>query len=289
MRSLVTTTISNDAGFFRYLQEIRNIPSLALEEEYDLAKRLTEHKDVAAAHKLVTSHLKLVTKIAYNFRGYKLPMMDLVSEGNIGLMHAVKKFDPSLGFRLSTYATWWIKASIQEYILKSWSLVKMGTTAAQKKLFFNLGKIKRKLQQLNNGLSNKQSVTAIANELQVGEKEVIEMQSRMQSMDMSLNSPVVEGQDGDFIDLLPENRANQEVVLGNVQEMDYKKKLLKSAMDNLSERERNILSERHLKEDPATLEDLSQAHNISRERVRQIESRALEKITQFIQGNAVFA
>jgi RNA polymerase sigma-32 factor len=278
MTSLSLPVISHESGFLKYLQEIKKFPSLEPDEEYMLAKRFTEHMDVSAAHKLVTSHLKLVAKIATSFRGYNLPLMELVSEGNIGLMQAVKRFNPDLGFRLSTYAVWWIKAAIQEYILKSWSLVKIGTTAAQKKLFFNLGKIKRKLKNLEAGLTHEQSVSRIATELNVSEKEVSEMNSRMGAMDLSLNSPITDESGSELIELLPETRANQEVVMGNNQEASNKKKMLYLAMAKLNDRERYILSERHLKEEPSTLEDLSQFYNISRERVRQIEARAFEKL-----------
>jgi RNA polymerase sigma-32 factor len=286
MSDLVLSSVE-EGSFFKYLQEIKHIAFLDQEQEQSLAKRLIEHKDVSAAHKLVTSHLKLVVKIAYSFRGYKLPMMELVSEGNIGLMHAVKKFDPAFGFRLSTYAVWWIKAAIQEYILKSWSLVKMGTTAAQKKLFFNLNKIQKKLHSLHSSLTNEQTNTVIANELQVSEKEVMEMRSRMRYADLSLNAPISDNNESQLLEMIPENRPNQEVILGNTQEANYKKNMLKSAMGLLNDRERSILVDRHLKEEPETLETLSKLHKISRERVRQIESRALEKITQYVQDHNV--
>ncbi len=286
MSDLVLSSVE-EGSFFKYLQEIKHIPFLDQEQEQNLAKRLIEHKDVAAAHKLVTSHLKLVVKIAYSFKGYKLPMMELISEGNIGLMHAVKKFDPSFGFRLSTYAIWWIKAAIQEYILRSWSLVKMGTTAAQKKLFFNLNKIQKKIQSLHSTFTNEQTNIAIANELQVSQKEVVEMRSRMRYADLSLNAPISDDSQAQLLEIIPENRPNQEVTLGNTQEATYKKNILKSAMSFLNDRERSILSDRHLKEEPETLETLSKMHKISRERVRQIESRALEKLTKYVQDHAV--
>jgi RNA polymerase sigma-32 factor len=283
MNSLNLPILSHESGFFKYLQEIKRFPSLEPDEEYMLAKRFAEHFDVNAAHKLVTSHLKLVAKIATSFRGYNMPMMELVSEGNIGLMQAVKKFNPELGYRLSTYAVWWIKAAIQEYILKSWSLVKIGTTAAQKKLFFNLGKIKRKLKNLDANVTNEHAVSSIANELNVSEKEVNEMNGRMLGMDLSLNQSIDNDMGSELIELLPETRANQEASMASNQESSRKKKMLYLAMEKLNEREKYILSERHLKEDPATLEDLSQHFNISRERVRQIESRVFEKLRADIQ------
>jgi RNA polymerase sigma-32 factor len=270
--------LSNEAGFARYLQEIRQFPSLEAEEEYMLAKRYHEHEDISAAHKLVTSHLKLVPKIAMAFRGYGLPLVELVSEGNLGLMQAVKKFNPELGYRLATYAMWWIKASIQEYVLKSWSLVKIGTTAAQRKLFFNLRKLKRRLLNVESRDISDEEVNNIATQLNVSAQDVVEMNSRMAGGDFSLNNPVAIDSEEEAIDLLPETRPNQESSLAEKQEMDRRKALFNNAMLKLNERERFILTERRLKEKPSTLEDLSQLLNISRERVRQIEERIIEKL-----------
>ncbi|MFV9875434.1 MAG: RNA polymerase sigma factor RpoH [Rickettsiales endosymbiont of Dermacentor nuttalli] len=276
--------LNSDAGFFRYLQEIRKIPSLGEEEEYMLAKRFVEYQDISVAHKLVTSHLKLVAKIAMSFRNYGLPMIELVSEGNIGLMQAVKKFNPELGFRLSTYAVWWIKAAIQEYVLRSWSLVKIGTTSAQKKLFFNLNKLKKKIQSIGTKSLDDQEIGLISKELQVSTDEVKEMEKRMSGMDMSLNTLISVDDGGDeLIDLLPETRANQEKMLVNLQESKYQSKLLHNAINRLTDREKHILTERRLKEEPATLEELSQHYNISRERIRQIEARILEKLKDSIE------
>lgn len=277
--------ISPEAGFTRYLQEIKKFPSLTHDEEYTLSQRFIEYKDITAAHQLVTSHLKLVAKIATSFKGYGLPLIELVSEGNIGLMQAVKRFNPELGFRLSTYATWWIKAAIQEYILKSWSLVKIGTTAAQKKLFFNLGKIKKKLLNVDQIEPNDLAFNkAVAIELNVKEKEVSEMNSRMAAMDLSLNSIVSEEGSTELLELVPESRANQEVNLSNNQELSRKKSLFRKAMNKLTKREQVILSERHLQEEPSTLENLSQQYKVSRERIRQIEARALDKLRKEVQA-----
>lgn len=271
-------TINNESGFARYLQEIRKIPLLSADEEFMLAKRFVEHDDLQAAHKMVTSHLKLVAKIAMTFRNYGLPVIELVSEGNIGLMQAVKRFNPDLGFRLSTYAVWWIKASMQEYILKSWSLVKMGTTTAQKKLFFNLGKIKKRLRAVESRDLIHSDYKIIATELNVSEKDVIEMNMRMNGGDYSLNEPVGTETGEEMINMLPELRASQEEVFSQNQETVYKRKLFHQALEVLNDREKNIIMERRLKEEPTTLEQLSQLYNISRERVRQIEARAMEKL-----------
>lgn len=281
--SFALPALSGDATLTRYLQEIKRFPCLEADEEYMLAKRWADYKDLDSAHKLVTSHLRLVAKIAVGFRGYGLPMIELVSEGNIGLMQAVKRFNPELGFRLSTYAIWWIKAAIQEYILRSWSLVKIGTTAAQKKLFFNLRKIKKRLLSVEGRSLSGSDIDTIATELNVSAQEVVEMNQRMSGGDFSLNTPIGEEGEGDLIDMLPEGRNNQEVAMAETEERSQKHALLVSAMEQLSPRERHIVSERWLKEEPATLEDLRQIYNISRERVRQIEARAMEKLQQIMQ------
>ncbi len=244
-----------------------------------LAKRWKEHEDSDAAHQLVTSHLRLVAKIAMGYRGYGLPIGEVVSEGNVGLMQAVKRFEPEKGFRLATYAMWWIRASIQEYILRSWSLVKMGTTAAQKKLFFNLRKVKGQIQAIEEGDLNPENVTTIATRLGVSESEVISMNRRMSGPDNSLNAPLrVDSEGGEWQDWLVDDTADQEMELGDKQEMGLRHEMLKSAMQALNDREKHILTERRLKDNPATLEDLSQEYGISRERVRQIEVRAFEKL-----------
>lgn len=280
MSAMSLPVLSSDVGLARYLQEIAKFPCLEADEEYMLAKRLAEHQDIDAAHKMVTSHLRLVAKIAMGFRGYGLPLVELISEGNIGLMQAVKRFNPELGFRLSTYAIWWIKASIQEYILRSWSLVKIGTTAAQKKLFFNLRKVKKTLASVESKSLSKEDIATIASELNVSELDVVEMNGRMSGGDFSLNDPVGFESDDELIDMLPETRDNQELTMSANQEMTRKKSLFRRALAKLNPRERHIISERRLKEEPATLEDLSQIYNISRERVRQIEARAMEKLQQ---------
>jgi RNA polymerase sigma-32 factor len=260
---------------------------LAPEEEYMLAKRWQEHEDPEAAHRLVTSHLRLVAKIAMGYRGYGLPVSELISEGNVGMMQAVKRFDPDRGFRLATYAMWWIRASIQEYILHSWSLVKMGTTAAQKKLFFNLRKLKGQIQALEEGDLSPEHVKKIAEDLGVPESDVVSMNRRLAAPDHSLNAPLrVEGE-GEWQDWLVDESDSQEQKLGERQELGIRRDLLKKAMDLLNERERDILAERRLKEQPTTLEDLSQKYGISRERVRQIEVRAFEKLQKAIKTAAV--
>lgn len=275
--------LSQEIGFSRYLQEIKRFPMLEGEEEYMLAKRWIEHNDLNAAHRLVTSHLKLVAKIAMSFRGYGLPLMELVAEGNIGLMQAVKRFNPELGYRLSTYAMWWIKATIQEFVLRSWSLVKMGTTAAQKRLFFNLGKIKRRIYHLEARDLQDKDIPLIANQLQVTENEVLEMNQRMRgSGDCSLNDRFSEDGTEEVIDFLPETRANQEIMLLESEEQKKRKQLFVQALEILSEREQDILKQRRLQEVPTTLEDLSQKYGISRERIRQIEVRAFEKLQEWM-------
>lgn len=280
MSRISLPAVSSNTGFTKYLNEIKRFPMLEAEEEYMLAKRWVEHADYAAAQQLITSHLRLVSKIAFTFRGYGLPLMDLVAEGNIGLMQAVKKFDPEKGFRLSTYAMWWIRASIQEYILRSWSLVKVGTSAGQKRLFFNLRKMKKRLQQAERGELTPEQIKTIADELEVSEQDVIDMDQRMSATDQYLSNPVG-GEDsksevGDFI---ADTAESQEEIYAERQDLDRKKSLLRKALAKLNPREQAILQERRISEEPKTLEELSQQYNISRERVRQIESRAMEKLT----------
>ena len=270
----------------RYLSQIRKFPILEAEEEFLLAKNWTEREDTEAAHKLVTSHLRLVAKIAMGYRGYGLPLGDLISEGNVGLMQAVKRFDPDKGFRLSTYAMWWIKASIQEYILRTWSLVKIGTTAAQKKLFFNLRKIKGQLQAIDEGDLSPENVQKISERLNVTETEVVSMNRRLSGPDNSLNAPLAADGDGEWQDWLVDDSANQEEVLGEVEELAGRRKLLANSLTSLNERERYIFVERRLTENPKTLEELSEEYNISRERVRQIEVRAFEKVQKSIKSAA---
>ena len=271
----------------RYLSQIRKFPVLEAEEEFILAKNWTEREDTEAAHKLVTSHLRLVAKIAMGYRGYGLPLGDLISEGNVGLMQAVKRFDPDKGFRLSTYAMWWIKASIQEYILRTWSLVKIGTTAAQKKLFFNLRKIKGQLQAIDEGDLSLENVQKISERLNVSETEVVSMNRRLSGPDNSLNAPLAADGDGEWQDWLVDESANQEEVLGQAEELAGRRKLLANSLTNLNERERYIFVERRLTENPKTLEELSEEYNISRERVRQIEVRAFEKVQKSIKSAAL--
>ena len=269
--------ISGESGLSRYLNEIRKFPMLQPEEEYMLAKRWKEHEDPAAAHRLVTSHLRLVAKIAMGYRGYGLPIGEVVSEGNVGLMQAVKRFEPDKGFRLATYAMWWIRASIQEYILRSWSLVKMGTTASQKKLFFNLRKAKSQISALEEGDLRPDQVEIISTRLGVSKQDVIDMNRRM-SGDASLNAPLREEGEGEWQDWLVDNSASQENLLVDREESDNRHGVLHSALGVLNERERRIFEARRLADDPVTLESLSDEFAISRERVRQIEVRAFEKI-----------
>lgn len=268
-----------DASLNRYLAEIRRFPLLAPEEEYMLAKRWQEHQDPEAATRLVTSHLRLVAKIAMGYRGYGLPVSELIAEGNIGLMQGVKKFEPDRGFRLATYAMWWIKASIQEYILRSWSLVKIGTTAAQKKLFFNLRRLKGKLEAIDDGDLHPDDVKKIARDLGVTEDEVVSMNRRMmKGGDTSLNAPLREDGEGEWQDWLADDSPTQDVMVAEAEEADIRHELLREALLTLNDRERHILTERRLAEEPRTLEELSQEYGISRERVRQIEVRAFEKL-----------
>ena len=271
--------LGGDASLNRYLSEIRKFPLLAPEQEFMLAKAYQQHEDPAAAAQLVSSHLRLVAKIAMGYRGYGLPVSELISEGNIGLMQGVKKFDPDRGFRLATYAMWWIKASMQEFILRSWSLVKIGTTAAQKKLFFNLRRMKSQLQAFEDGDLNQETLTKIATDLGVAEKEVIDMNRRMaMGGDTSLNVPMREDGDGQWQDWLVDNEPLQDERVAEAQEADVRHAMLAEAMDGLNEREKHILMERRLVDEPKTLEELSQRYSVSRERVRQIEVRAFEKL-----------
>ena len=270
-------------GLTRYLAEIRKFPMLTPDEEFMLAKRWTEHGDTAAAHKMVTSHLRLVARIAMGYRGYGLPIGEVISEGNVGLMQAVKRFEPDKGFRLATYAMWWIRASIQEYILRSWSLVKMGTTASQKKLFFNLRKAKNAVQALGDGDLRPDQVTAIATKLSVPEADVISMNQRLAG-DLSVNSPMRnDGEGAEWQDWLVDDKDSQETVLADSEELKRRKTFLRSAMSGLNDREREIFEARRLRDDPATLEELSETHGVSRERIRQIEVRAFEKVQKAVQ------
>ncbi len=287
MPSLSVPSLSGEGSLTRYLQEIRKFPMLEPEEEYMLAKRWKEREDSEAAHRLVTSHLRLVAKIAMGYRGYGLPLSELISEGNVGMMQAVKRFDPDRGFRLATYAMWWIRAAIQEYILHSWSLVKMGTTAAQKKLFFNLRKLKGQLQAVEDGDLSPENLKKIATELDVPEADVISMNRRLASPDHSLNAPLRSDSEGEWQDWLVDETESQETKLGERQELGLRRDLLEKAMTHLNERERHILGERRLKDNPTTLEDLSQQYGISRERVRQIEVRAFEKLQKAIKAAAI--
>jgi RNA polymerase sigma-32 factor len=270
---------SGEAGLNRYLSEIKKFPILSPEEEYMLAKRWTEHQDTDAAAKLVNSHLRLVAKIAMGYRGYGLPVAELISEGNIGLMQGVKKFEPERGFRLATYAMWWIRASIQEFILRSWSLVKMGTTAAQKKLFFNLRRMKSKLDAFEDGDLKPEDLAKIATDLGVSEADVTSMNRRMaMGGDTSLNVSMREDGEGQWQDWLADDAPLQDTVVAEAQEADVRHTMLVDAMDDLNDREKHILIERRLTDDPKTLEELSQVYGVSRERVRQIEVRAFEKL-----------
>ncbi len=273
-------------GLSRYLQEIRKFPMLEPGEEFMLAKRWQEHTDQDAAEKLVTSHLRLVARIAMGYRGYGLPIGEVISEGNVGLMQAVKRFDPDRGFRLATYAMWWIRASIQEYILRSWSLVKMGTTAAQKKLFFNLRRAKSQLQALEEGDLHPDHVKTIARRFGVTENDVVSINRRLGG-DTSLNAPVrADAETGEWQDWLVDDVPTQEDTLGETQELDQRRSYLSSALSSLNDRERRIFEARRLTDNPATLEDLSSEFGVSRERIRQIEVRAFEKVQKAVQGAA---
>jgi RNA polymerase sigma-32 factor len=287
MAQNLPSIVSGEGGLSRYLEEIRRFPMLQPQEEYMLAKRYSEHADTNAAHKLVTSHLRLVAKIAMGYRGYGLPISEVVSEGNVGLMQAVKKFEPERGFRLATYAMWWIKASIQEYILRSWSLVKMGTTANQKRLFFNLRKVKGKIQALDDGDLKPDQIAEIATRLNVSEDEVVSMNRRL-SGDASLNAPIraSEGESGEWQDWLVDDHESQEDMLVEQDELENRRGMLGEALTVLNDRERRIFEARRLSEEPMTLEELSSEFGISRERVRQIEVRAFEKVQDAVKDAA---
>lgn len=287
MSSRTLPTIAGDAGgLSRYLEEIRKFPMLEPGEEYMLAKRWSEHGDSEAAQKMITSHLRLVARIAMGYRGYGLPIGEVISEGNVGLMQAVKRFEPERGFRLATYAMWWIRASIQEYILRSWSLVKMGTTAAQKKLFFNLRRAKSQLQQLDDGDLKPEHVKTIAKRLGVPEDDVVSMNRRLGG-DSSLNAPVRADQEsGEWQDWLVDDQPTQEERLAESEELDQRRGFLANALATLNDRERRIFEARRLTDEPVTLEDLSAEFGVSRERIRQIEVRAFEKVQKAVQGSA---
>jgi RNA polymerase sigma-32 factor len=280
--------IAGESGLARYLAEIKRFPMLEPQEEYMLAKRWREHDDRDAAHKLVTSHLRLVAKIAMGYRGYGLPIGEVISEGNVGLMQAVRRFEPDKGFKLATYAMWWIRASIQEYILRSWSLVKMGTTASQKKLFFNLRKAKSRISALDDGDLRDDQVATIAQRLGVAKQEVIDMNRRLGG-DASLNSPLREEGEGEWQDWLVDDTANQEVLLADREESDTRMSALRQALSVLNPRERRIFEARRLAEEPITLEDLSAEFGVSRERVRQIEVRAFEKVQAAVKAGVARA
>jgi RNA polymerase sigma-32 factor len=274
--------LSAEGGLSRYLQEIRKFPMLEPDEEFMLAKRYKEHEDPAAAQKLITSHLRLVAKIAMGYRGYGLPISEVISEGNVGLMHAVKRFEPDKGFRLATYAMWWIRAAIQEYVLRSWSLVKIGTTAAQKRLFFNLRKVKGQIAALDDGNLHPDQIKQIATTLHVSEEDVVSMNQRLTG-DASLNAPMrADEGSSEWQDWLVDDTPDQETTLGNSQEYDERMELLQGAMSDLNEREKAIFQARRLKDNPATLEELAQEYNVSRERIRQIEVRAFEKVQEAV-------
>ncbi len=287
MASMLSIPMAPEGNLSRYLQDIRKFPMLTAEEELSLARRWKEASDEPAAHRLVTSHLRLVAKIAMGYRGYGLPVGELISEGNVGMMQAVKRFDPDRGFRLATYAMWWIRAAIQEYILHSWSLVKMGTTAAQKKLFFNLRRLKAQMSALEEGDLQQEQVAKIAHSLQVPEQDVISMNRRLASSDHSLNAPVRADSEGEWQDWLVDDQETQEEELAEREDMSNRRQLLNHALKTLNDRERHILIERRLKDEATTLEDLSQQYNISRERVRQIEVRAFEKLQKSMKQQIV--
>ena len=282
-RTHALPVISPDGGLRRYMQEIQKFPILTADDEYMLAKRWTEYGDYEAAHKLVTSHLRLVAKIASGYRGYGLPIAELIAEGNIGLMQAVKKFEPEKGFRLSTYAMWWIRASIQEFVLRSWSLVKMGSSAAQKRLFFNLKKMRKRLKTVDDGKTlTPQEIRIIAEELDVNEQDVIDMDQRMGATDKNLNARVGTDGETEWMDMLADPSESHETTLAEHEDFMQKRTLMMKALDSLNERERDIIVARRLNEEDQTLEELSKRFSISRERVRQIEARALEKMTHYV-------
>ena len=274
--------LSNEGNLSIYLQEIKKFPILSAEEEYMLAKRFKEHNDSAAAHKLVTSHLRLVAKIAMGYKGYGLPITDLISEGNVGIMQAVKKFDPEKGFRLATYAMWWIRAQIQEYVLHSWSLVKIGTTAAQKKLFFNLRKIKNQIMSIDSGSLSPDNVREIASRLDVKEGEVVDMENRLFSSDSSLNVKIGEKNDTEWQDLIQDKNDTHDKIIENKDELKFRRSVFLKALEVLNDREKQIIKLRKLRDNPLKLEDLSKKYKISRERVRQIEEKALEKLQKAV-------
>ncbi|MBN9543218.1 MAG: RNA polymerase sigma factor RpoH [Alphaproteobacteria bacterium] len=282
MSLIISNSPVDQASLSSYLDRIKSIPTLDQELEQELARKMNEEKDVEAAQKLVMSHLKLVAKIAFGYRGYGLPIIDMISEGNIGLMHAVKKFNPQLGFRLSTYATWWIKASIQEYILKSWSLVKIGTTTAQKKLFFSLRKVKSVISKAESGFLTNAEIDEIASRLDVTSDEVREMDMRMNKSDASLHTLVGEDKSMEAIDLLPDPSANHENMIIAKDEKNYKNQQLTSAFSTLNEREQEVIRNRYMTESAMTLEQISKTLGVSTERVRQIEAKALEKMRNLI-------
>ena len=277
--------LSSEGNLAFYLQEIKKFPILSAEEEYMLAKRYQDHDDTDAAHKLVTSHLRLVAKIAKGYRGYGLPITDLISEGNLGIMRAVKKFDPDKGFRLATYAMWWIRAQIQEYILRSWSLVKIGTTAAQKKLFFNLRKLKKQLQSINEDSLSPENVREIANRLDIKEAEVTEMDDRLYARDQSLNKVINDEFKSEWQDMLIDQNDTQDVIIENKDEYNFRQNLVSKAMKILNPREKEILKLRRLSDIPTKLKELSKKYKISRERVRQIEVRAIKKLQKEVEKN----
>ena len=285
MNTMYLPILSTEGNLAFYLQEIKKFPILSAEEEYMLAKKYQDQGDTDAAHKLVTSHLRLVVKIAMGYRGYGLPVTDLISEGNLGIMRAVKKFNPDKGFRLATYAMWWIRAQIQEYVLHSWSLVKIGTTAAQKKLFFNLKKLKNQIAPRSEGDLRNEQVSEIANKLNVKEEEVVSMNRRLAGKEYSLNAPV--GEDGDqWQDWLVDKEMDQELKLAQQEEMNQRKDLLKDSIKILNDREKEILYARRLTDNPLTLENLSKKYKISRERIRQIENKAFEKLQKHMLNSA---
>lgn len=288
MSNALTLTVGPELGLQRYLSEIRKFPMLAKDEEYMLARRWKEHEDPRAAERLVTSHLRLVAKMAMGYRGYGLPLGEVISEGNIGLMQAVKKFDPEKGFRLATYAMWWIRASIQEYVLRTWSLVKMGTTAAQKKLFFNLRRIKANMNAIENGDLRPEQLEYVSTQLGVSEEEVTNMNRRLSGGDASLNVPIgnEEGA-GEWQDWIVSDADSQEVVLERTEEYDARMELLENALSKLNEREQKIIRARRLRDDPVTLEDLADEFKVSRERIRQIEVRAFEKLQEAMKAAAI--
>ncbi|WNJ98766.1 RNA polymerase sigma factor RpoH [Thalassospiraceae bacterium LMO-JJ14] len=291
MTSMTLPALTSENGLSRYLQEIWKFPILEKEKEYMLAYRLRDEGDVDAAHEMVTSHLRLVAKIAMGYRGYGLPVSDLISEGNIGLMKAVKKFDPDMGFRLSTYAIWWIKASITEYVLKSWSMVKMGTVSSQKKLFFSLRRMKNQLKIYDNGELSDEQAGLISKAVGATQEEVQHMNRRLHSRDFSLNAPLSQTDDGvaEFQDTLVDERPSPEALVGAHEELSVRSEMLERALSELPERERHILIERRLKDDPVTLEELGVEYGISRERIRQLEVRAFDKVQKLVRAEAMQA